>query len=158
MNTASYLDSSVDQFGRKIAARLTAGEADLPYVVTERLRASREQALSVRKRDALQIERSLQEAALHAIQLGADGSATLGSAPSGMGWGVPQWLRTALTALPIAAMVAGIAFIGVQQDSSTTTAVAELDTELLTAPLPPDAYTDAGFIQYLQSQPDMAAR
>lgn len=158
MNTASYLDSSVDQFGRKIAARLTAGEADLPYVVTERLRASREQALSVRKRDALQIERSLQEAALHTIQLGADGSATLGSTPSGMGWGVPQWLRTALTALPIAAMVAGIAFVGVQQDSSTTTAVAELDTELLTAPLPPDAYTDAGFIQYLQSQPDMAAR
>ena len=158
MNTASYLESSVDQFGRKIAARLTAGEADLPYVVTERLRASREQALSMRKRAALQSEHMLQEAALHAVHLGADGSATLGTAPTGLGWGVPQWLRTALTALPIAAMVAGIAFIGVQQDSTSTTAVAELDTELLTDALPPDAYTDPGFIQYLQSQPDMAAR
>lgn len=157
MNTASYLESAVDQFGSKIAARLTAGEADLPYVVTERLRASREQALAVRKRDALLLVQPLQEASLHTIQIGADGSATMGTTPAGMGWGLPQWLRTALTALPIAAMVAGIAFIGVQQDSSTTTEVAELDTELLTDALPPDAYSDPGFIQYLQSQPGTAA-
>lgn len=158
MNTASsFMESSVDRFGRKIAARLTASEANLPYVVTERLRASREQALAVRKRDALQNMPAQQAAALNAIHLGADGSATLGTAPIGTGWNVPQWLRTALTALPIAAMVAGVAFVSVQQDSNTTTEVAELDTALLTDTLPPDAYTDPGFIQYLQSQPAAAA-
>jgi hypothetical protein len=81
--------------------------------------------------------------------MGADGSATLGTGPSG--W-MPQWLRHALTALPIAAMVAGIV-IGVQQDASSTLEVAEVDTELLTDDLPPDAYTDPGFIQFLQSNP-----
>ena len=50
MTTSISTESVADRFGRKIAARLNAGQADLPYVVTERLRASREQALSMRKR------------------------------------------------------------------------------------------------------------
>ncbi|MEG2048860.1 MAG: DUF3619 family protein [Comamonas sp.] len=155
MTTSISPESVADRFGRKIAARLNAGQADLPYVVTERLRASREQALAVRKRAISAVARPAQEATLHSIQMGADGSATLGTGPSS-GW-VPQWLRHALTALPIAAMVAGIAFIGVQQDASSTLEVAELDTELLTDALPPDAYTDPGFIQFLQSDPSTPA-
>ncbi len=154
MTTSISTESVADRFGRKIAARLSAGQADLPYVVTERLRASREQALSMRKRAVSTIARPGQEATLHSVQMGADGSATLGTGPSG--W-MPQWLRHALTALPIAAMVAGIAFIGVQQDASSTLEVAELDTELLTDALPPDAYTDPGFIQFLQSNPSTPA-
>lgn len=149
MNPSTSPESVADRFGRRIAARLTEGEASLPYVVTERLRASREQALSVRKRAAATMARPAQEAAAHEIHIGADGSATLGTAPTG-GW-MPQWMRHALTALPIAAMVAGVAFIGVQQDATSTVEVAELDTELLTDTLPPDAYTDPGFIQFLQS-------
>jgi hypothetical protein len=154
MTTSISTESVADRFGRKIAARLNAGQADLPYVVTERLRASREQALSMRKRAVSTVARPAQEATLHSVQMGADGSATLGTGPSG--W-MPQWLRHALTALPIAAMVAGIAFIGVQQDASSTLEVAELDTELLTDALPPDAYTDPGFIQFLQSNPSTPA-
>lgn len=143
-----------DRFGRKVAAHLNAGHADLPYVVTERLRASREQALSVRKRAVATLARPSYEAA-HNIQLGSDGSATLGTGPSG-GW-MPQWMRHALTALPIAAMVAGIAFVSVEQDASSALEVAELDTELLTDALPPDAYTDPGFIQFLQTPPSTPA-
>ena len=104
MTTSISTESVADRFGRKIAARLSAGQADLPYVVTERLRASREQALSMRKRAVSTVARPAQEATLHSVQMGADGSATLGTGPSG--W-MPQWLRHALTALPIAAMVAG---------------------------------------------------
>lgn len=156
MNTAAHLDRAADRFGRKIAARLNEGEADLPYVVTERLRASREQALSMRKRSALSIARPIEEAVAHGIQIGADGSATLSTGPGPSGW-MPTWLRQALTALPIAAMVAGIAFIGVQQDTSSTLEVAEMDTALLTDALPPDAYTDPGFIEFLQSDAPPAA-
>jgi hypothetical protein len=101
MTTSTPPKSVADRFGRKIAARLNAGQADLPYVVTERLRASR--ARSARKRVST-VARPAQEATLHSVQMGADGSATLGTGPSG--W-MPQWLRHALTALPIAAMVAG---------------------------------------------------
>jgi len=149
MNTATHLDIAADRFGRKIAARLNEGEAALPYVVTERLRASREQALSVRKRCAATMAQPAQLEAAHAIQIGADGSATMGTGPAS-GW-MPQWLRQALTALPIAAMVAGIAFISMQEDTSTTVEVAEMDTALLTDALPPDAYTDPGFIEFLQN-------
>lgn len=145
-----------DRFGRKVAARLNAGQADLPYVVTERLRASREQALAVRKRAVATMARPAHEAAIQNIQLGADGSATMGTGPAQGGW-MPQWMRHALTALPIAAMVAGIAFISVEQDANSALEVAELDTELLTDALPPDAYTDPGFIQFLQSAPTTPA-
>lgn len=150
MNTSTPLESVADRIGQQIAARLNEGQADLPYVVKERLRASREQALSLRKRPALTSVHATQTAAAPEIYIAADGSATLGTGPSG-GW-VPQWLRHALTAIPIAAMVAGIAFVGIQQDNSTAQEVAELDTALLTDTLPPDAYTDPGFIQYLQSE------
>lgn len=149
MNTSASYESDADRFGRKIAARLNAAETDLPYVVTERLRAAREQALSVRKRPALTFIHSATAASSQNILVNGDGSRSLGSG-SGDGW-MPQWLRHALTALPIAAMVAGIAFIGVQQDNTSTAEVAELDTALLTDTLPPDAYTDPGFIQFLQS-------
>ena len=149
MNSNTPLESVANRIGQQIAVRLNQGQADLPYVVTERLRASREQALSVRKRPALLSAHAAELSAAQEIHIGSDGSATLGGGSSG-GW-MPQWMRHALTALPIAAMVAGIAFIGVQQNSSSTQEVAELDTALLTDALPPDAYTDPGFIQFLQS-------
>jgi hypothetical protein len=69
---------------------------------------------------------------------------------------VPQWLRHALTALPIAAMVAGIAFIGVQQDASSTRS-GRARHRAADRRLPPDAYTDPGFIQFLQSNPSTPA-
>ena len=148
MNHSASYEIAADRFGRKITARLNAGQAELPYVVTERLRAGREQALSVRKRPALSVSRAQQEAYAQSIHINSDGSATLSSGPQG-GW-MPHWLRNALTVVPIAAMVAGIAFVGVQQDNTATAEVAELDTALLTDTLPPDAYTDPGFIQFLQ--------
>ena len=154
-NSASY-ESAADRFGRKIAARLNAAETDLPYVVTERLRAAREQALAVRKRPALAPLRAQQVAYAHDIHVHSDGSASMAPGPQ-TGW-MPQWLRNALTVVPIAAMVAGIAFVGVQQDTSATAEVAELDTALLIDALPPDAYTDPGFIQFLQGDGTSFAR
>ena len=48
-----------DQFGRQVAARLTAGTAALPHDITERLRAARVQALAKRKLTSLQIASSV---------------------------------------------------------------------------------------------------
>jgi hypothetical protein len=84
--------------------------SDLP-VVTERLRASREQALSMRKRR--QHRRPPAQEADPAQR--PDGRRRLGDLGTGPSGWMPRWLRHALTALPIAAMVAGIAFIGVQR-------------------------------------------
>ena len=40
--------------------------------------------------------------------------------------------------------------IGAMQDQERAFELAEVDAELLTADLPPTAYTDPGFLQYLK--------
>ena len=143
MNTTLSMEQAADRFGRSVAARLSASEQQLPYVVTERLRASREQALSQRKRAWV----GAQAPALET----AGATAALGTTAGLAGGPMRLWLRNLLTALPIAAMVAGVAFVSVAQDHLHETEVAEIDAALLTDELPPTAYTDPGFIQYLQT-------
>jgi hypothetical protein len=48
------------------------------------------------------------------------------------------------------ALVAGLIAIGVMQDELRASEVAEVDAELLTDELPPSAYVDPGFAQYLR--------
>jgi hypothetical protein len=52
---------------------------------------------------------------------------------------------------PLMALIAGLLTIGVLQEDSRVSEIAAVDTELLTDELPPSAYTDPGFIQYLRS-------
>jgi hypothetical protein len=137
MNT-DQLPASQDRFGRRVAARLSAGTAELPYEVSERLRAARTQALAVRKRVA-----GLRTAAAVSP---AGGAATL-TGDEGFTW----WQRVA-SVLPIIALVAGLVAIHTIQNERRANEVAEVDAALLTDDLPPDAYTDPGFIQFLQQQ------
>ena len=51
MNTAPQPsnDAAADLFARRVAVRMTQGTEDLPYDISERLRAARMQALAKRK-------------------------------------------------------------------------------------------------------------
>lgn len=150
MTTPSHHDElSADQFARKLTARLSAGTGDLPYVVTERLRASRAQAISVRKRTSSPL-RAIQTESSTSV-LGNRSHAALSLGGSGHQDNTPLWVRRLLTALPLIALAGALAFIGVDQDSRATIDVAEVDAQLLTSDLPPAAFTDAGFQQYLQT-------
>jgi uncharacterized protein YoaH (UPF0181 family) len=74
-------EQAVDRIARQITARLSEGEALLPYEVTERLRASREQAVSIRRREAsvLRVQTS--------TATSAQGSTlTLGNPDRARGW------------------------------------------------------------------------
>ncbi len=53
MNTthSSATDLAAKHFARRITARLNEGAANLPYDISERLRASREQAIAQRKKN-----------------------------------------------------------------------------------------------------------
>ena len=130
-----------DRFGVKVAARLSEGAADLPHDISERLRASRAQALAHRK-----VARRLTAA----VVTSSGGAATLAFGDEGLSW----WSRIA-SALPIIALVVGMIAISVVQDHSRTVEVAKVDTALLTDNLPPAAYTDPGFLQYLHSGKDL---
>ena len=133
-NTAAQV-AQAEIFARRVTARLTESETDLEYDISERLRATREQALARRK-----------VVATPAIARQPQQEASNAPAPSGK----RNWWRAVVSAVPLSAMVAGLAFFnGVQADEGATE-MAEYDATLLADELPPSAYTDPGFTQYLK--------
>lgn len=132
-------DTLQDRIGMKVAAHLSAGADALPYEISERLRAARTQALAQRKRAVM---------ATRPVLIAAGGAAVLGGDDSG--WGL--WGRLA-AALPVMALVVGMVVINVVQDDNRANELAEIDVALLTDDLPPSAYADPGFLQFLRRGP-----
>lgn len=148
MNSHTSYNSTMtaaDRFARRVTARLDQGSSELDYDITERLRAARMQALDKRKRPVVVAVRPVAPAP---VILGAGHTATMGS-----GWGSEggTWWRALVSAVPLAALVVGLLVIGVNQNEAGANEVAEVDAALLTDDLPPAAYTDAGFLQYLKT-------
>lgn len=127
-----------DQFGRRVAARLDAATRELPHDISERLRAARMQAVSQRKVAALHVARD--------VQVSASGQATLG----GGDHRISLWHRLAAV-VPLVALAAGLVTIHVVQNERRASELAEVDAALLIDDLPPAAYADPGFVQFLKS-------
>lgn len=127
-----------DRFGLKTASYLSAGTADLPRDISERLRAARAQAVSRRKIAKTQT-------AGNVINAGGSAALTWGS-EEGLGW----WGRIG-SVLPLIALVAGLLAISSIQDDNRTQELAEVDSALLTDVLPPAAFADPGFVQFLKA-------
>lgn len=132
---SSPTNLSVDQQGARLAAHLFAGTQDLPHDMSERLRAARVRAVSSRKMPVAQPAFFLQMA-------GAAG--VLGFGDEHLTW------RGRLAAvLPLLALVAGLVVIGVVQQDNRAHEIADIDAALLVDDLPPGAYSDPGFAQFL---------
>jgi hypothetical protein len=123
-----------ERFGRAVGRRLSAGTAELPYHVTERLRAARVQAVAERRIEAV--------APAVVTNGGNTGALTFG--------GFSLWRQIA-SALPLVVLVGGLVVIHSVQNDQRATEVAEVDAQLLTDDLPPEAYADPGFVQFLKS-------
>lgn len=128
-----------DRFGLKTASYLSSGAADLPYDISERLRAARAQAISQRK-----IAKT--ETAGNVVNAGSAAALTWGSSDDGLSW----WSRIA-SVLPLIALVVGLLVINSIQDDNRAQELAEVDVALLTDELPPDAFADPGFVQFLKA-------
>jgi hypothetical protein len=63
--------------------------------------------------------------------------------------GLNLWSRIA-SFLPLIALVAGLVCVKQFMDDNQADELAEVDTALLTDDLPPAAYTDPGFLQFLK--------
>ncbi len=126
-----------DRFGQRVAARLTLGAAELPYSVSERLRAARVQAIARRKPANVRTASSV---------LASSGAASLTLGGEGQTW----WNRIA-SALPLIVLAGGLILINSVQNDRRASEVAEVDAALLTDDLPPAAYADPGFVQFLKS-------
>ena len=145
MNTehtpSPHAQAAAERFALRVTARLSSGTADLPYDISERLRASRMQALAKRKKEWVPVRL----AAPVVVQGG--GSATLGRDGSERG----GWWNALVSAVPLTALVVGLVVINIAQDESSANDVAEVDAALLTDDLPPAAYADPGFVQFLKT-------
>jgi len=133
-----HTDILQDRYGLKAAAYLSAGTADLPYDISERLRAGRAQAVAARKIAKVQTITVTASA-------GAGSVLTWGSDD---GFGL--WGRIG-SILPLIALVVGLLAINTLQTDRQVQELAEVDSALLTDDLPPDAYSDPGFVQYLKT-------
>ena len=134
---AAAHDAMQTRFALRVASRLTERAQDLGPDVTERLRFAREKAL----------ERAL--AARTAQATPAQGVSRAGAmilGRLGSGW----WLKAA-SVVPALALVAGLVLIQRWQDNAQVSVAAEVDAALLSDDLPPKAYSDAGFAEFLKT-------
>jgi len=136
-------DSQVLQarFAARLAASLTASTAMLPNDISERLRVARDQALG-RARLARQAQAATAGSVLGVTR---NGAAVLGH-PGG--W--PRWVASMM---PLVLLLVGLLSIGQLATHEQILAAAEIDTLLLADDLPPAAYSDPGFAEYLRSGP-----
>ncbi len=128
------------RFGMLVSARLSEGTQQLPHDVTERLRHARQVALEHRQ--------STSSVQVNAASVGLSSAATLlfGGRANGKSW----W--TSLTALvPLAALLLGLGLIGRFHLQDQIAAAAEVDAALLSDDLPPAAYSDPGFVEFLKT-------
>jgi Protein of unknown function (DUF3619) len=132
-------EQDVDRWGQYFSAQLTLATPQLPHDISERLRVARQLALAQRK-PLVQPRLARQAHANH------DGSLT---APTDEGLNLWSFLASAL---PLLALVAGLLAIQWVQQDNITSEIAATDSALLTDELPPDAYTDAGFAQFLKHE------
>jgi len=132
--------SAQDRYGRQLAACLDASAQQLPHDISERLRVARQQALGKYR------EVQIRETA--GISLGG-GVAALGGGEDERG----LWPRL-VSLIPLLALIAGLVTIQMVGTEQIAEELAELDAAILTDDLPPDAYSDPGFAQFLKARID----
>jgi Protein of unknown function (DUF3619) len=111
---------------------LSESTRQMPHDISERLRTAREAALRVQKPETAQAWTQSGQTAL--LQ--------------GPGAG-PKWTRWAVW-LPLLVLACGIYLIQLAHQQSQVSAAADVDAILLADDLPPDAYSDAGFLEFLK--------
>jgi hypothetical protein len=143
--TTTRIDSQgvESRLAMQFASALTSKVDRLPHDISERLRFAREQALG----KAREVRRLAPAAAAASVITGrsSSGAAVLGSL-------VPWWQRAA-SVLPLLMLVAGLLMIEQWSAREQVFAAADIDALLLADDLPPAAYSDPGFTEFLRSSP-----
>ncbi|OYU12330.1 MAG: hypothetical protein CFE38_07570 [Comamonadaceae bacterium PBBC1] len=132
-------DHEMDRLGQQLSAKLSTATLDLGHDISERLRIARQRALQSRPPMVI-----MQRRMAGSIQ----SNGTLSGSPEE---GLNLWSIFA-SVLPLLILVFGLLILQDMQADDATTDIARIDAALLTDELPPDAYTDPGFVQFLKLQ------
>ena len=162
------------RFALRVSARLDESAKALPHDIGERLRVAREQAVkaAVLARPQVVVATAPVFLPTHAPSRQLAGVSMAGSGASGQaslsGWGMQHrdrshgrnlddgplpWGWRLASALPALALVVGLWGIHVWYRSEKVQAASDVDMALLTDALPPAAYADPGFEEYLYTEP-----
>lgn len=123
------------QIGRELARALSESAQSLPNHTLERLRVARESALRV-QRPELSLSKRWASSSPSGVVLGGESGNPRG----------PWWAYC----LPMIAVAMGLYLIEVAHQDAQVSAAADVDAQILADDLPPDAYTDAGFLEFLK--------
>ncbi len=141
MNTSRHNDHTLEaRLGAQFTVALSRQADGLPHDVTERLRFAREQALSAARAARATV----------AVPVAASGVVMTGNGT--LGGFVPWWQRAASVA-PLVLLVVGLLMIDRWSMREQVVAAAEFDAQLLADDLPPAAFSDPGFAEFLRSGP-----
>ena len=147
MNTLSRLsdDHAIEhRLAARLVGSLSAHAQALAPDVSARLRFAREQAVS-RARDLRKLAPAVTAAGTQIVGRSAGGASVLGGF-------VPWWQRAA-SVVPLVMLLAGLLAIDHWSSREQVLAAAEFDAQLLADDLPPAAYSDPGFAEYLRTSP-----
>lgn len=137
------LDTLQARFGLRIAAALDEhASSSLSTDVQTRLRFAREQAMAKAKAKVSQLQTA--PAVASAALSNGSSTASLGGSPTG--WGMRLGIL-----LPLVVLVLGLLWIDRHHTRAQIEAAAEVDAALLADDLPPEAYRDPGFAEFLKS-------
>lgn len=128
------------RFGLRVASALTARGESTGHDISERLRVAREQAL---ERARLSRHAVATASASEVVGVAASGAAILG--------GQSMWWTRLASAVPLLTLVIGLVLIDQWHDRAQIDAAADVDSALLADDLPPAAYSDPGFVEFLNS-------
>ena len=127
-------ETQADQFGRASAALLSQSAQSLPDGIKDRLHAARMKALSVRKTEKVLAQKPAFAGIAGKWNTGSNGT-----------WDTVGWIA------PLVVLVFGLIGIAQWQSDSRINDIAEVDVALLSDDVPPDAYTDVGFLAFLKN-------
>ena len=140
-----YMLSSPEAVQTRLAMRFAAA---LTEHQLEAIGSDIEARLGFAREQALAVARKTQRAAAPAILGSAGGAAVLAGDPDSQF--TPWWLRVG-SLVPLAVLLAGLVLIENHYARSQIDAAVDVDAAILADDLPPEAYRDRGFVEFLRT-------
>jgi hypothetical protein len=134
------------RFALRITALLNESAQNLPNDVTERLRIARQNALQ----HAQAARTAAAKPVVASSGLSLAWNKVFASAGGSNGSDSPAWWNKLAAVLPLAILVLGLLAIQDLHSSRLISTAADIDAALLADDLPPDAYQDPGFLEFLK--------
>lgn len=136
-NEYNNRENAESVFANKIVTRLHDGLHEMPHDFSERLRIARNLALT---------HYTVPKATSRIVPLSNGSTLIFGRTR------FARFFNSLMSMVPLFVLICGLFAIQNYHDQNRATELADLDTELLTDDLPPSAFTDPGFAQFLRAK------